>query len=100
MNLNNSTLSRILDACFDVNVEYVGNNLTSSDVIGMDYADISARSDTAEDCQKMCQEILSCSAFSWKQDRGCWLKFGIGEKRKENATISGKKFCDDKSNAN
>ena len=66
-------------------------------MVGMDYSDPTV-SDTAEDCQKMCQDISSCHAFSWKQDRGCWLKFGIEGRRKENATISGKKFCDEDGN--
>ncbi|CAF3974798.1 unnamed protein product, partial [Rotaria sp. Silwood1] len=64
-----------------IELEYYGNDLTSSPVEALDYAS----------CCSKCQATQGCDAFTYSNSRKkCWLKTGMGNDIRENKdTISG-----------
>ena len=76
------------DDCFSKNIGLPGNNIAG-------YDGRKSLKDSAEDCQKLCQEVDECNYFTWRKNtRYCWIKDKKTNKAKEiYGTVSGPKFC-------
>ena len=82
-------------ACIQKDIIFVGNPLNNK-FNNNDYG----RTDTAGDCQVLCQETASCVWFNWNKDQRCYLKVAKGtETRKEPGGATGPGFCDGKYNS-
>lgn len=67
--------------CFEQNIAYVGSHLSASNL------------DSAEECQRHCQEVDRCFFFSWSKKR-CFLKtITPPTRRADDSFISGPKWC-------
>ena len=76
--------------CFDLKIEYLGNNLG-----------VSQNSSKPGDCQKLCESNEKChywkfgQIFAWdKYLRKCQLMSGVDKAKASASFISGPKLCD------
>jgi len=79
--------------CFEHGVDYTGFDLDGQYVI----------TNTAEDCQKGCQNTAECNFWTWDPspptlpEAACWLKSAKGETHIVERLTSGPKYCTTKS---
>ena len=66
------------------NYRYVGHNINSTSKV----------LDSAQDCQKYCQEYKECEVFTYfLTSKKCFIKSQAGKKEASHA-ISGPKYCE------
>jgi len=78
--------------CIEEDVIYAGNALNSDDNTKKD--NNYGPTDTAQECQVLCQGTPGCQWFNW--DKDCWLKSGKGNKvvdEKHKGKKSGPRSC-------
>ena len=75
-------------------MDYCGNDINLNS--GHEhYGRGAGKRESAEECQKLCQETEGCSVFTYKtRIKECWLKSTDTGRSYSAGDISGKKFCD------
>ena len=78
----------IPDHCYDLNVDYsFGKNVRNGYV----------ETDSAENCQLLCQTTNPCRFFSFDaENKKCWLKRSNEGKTNKDNFVSGQKHCNQK----
>ena len=91
----NACIYYLGNGCYKRNVDYLGNDLNDG------YRTLT---DSAKDCQILCEKHPACVAFSWisanvpegpfmERKRECWLKHTIPPGVPQKHIISGPKRC-------
>ena len=74
------------DSCFEVGVDYYGNDLEEGKYVSVP---------SAEACQASCQGASGCEFWTWDSsyNNACWMKSGEGTKTENDRVTSGPKNC-------
>ena len=76
-----------IDCCFELSIDYVGNDLTEW-----------VTTPNSQACQASCQTVDGCEFWSWNpasNSNACWRKFSKAGARYRGEYISGPKYCPD-----
>ena len=81
------------DACFEIDINFVGNDI-NADQSDKDYGSGAGIRNSVRECQELCQSRAECNVFTYKTvSKACWLKRNEPMKLFQSGVISGPKFC-------
>ena len=86
--------NKISDDCFERDFDYYGNDINAESG-HKNYARGAGKCESAQECQRLCQETEECLVFTYKTgNKECWLKSTDSGRSYRVGDISGKNFCD------